>query len=361
MTTIKNVKVTEFNLIKEISNKKNKQMQLCVDLLTKHNIDPSTILPKRSKLTVSFELVNTNTDIANGLRRCLIDEVPVKSLELDEHEDLESTDPYILCDVIKKQIELLPIDQEYDYTNLQISLYKKNSSDEIIDVTTDDFVFEQSKSDKNTTILNALNIVGSGILLTRLRPGETIKIKKLSIYTGTGKMNYGKFSSVSNITYKILDVEPMVDTRIGIDGISSMNSNPKHFYIEYSTHRNIEHPLKLMADCCDILIARFENILADVKNISNSDKSYVSDLITLETVDTKKILKIKGEYWTVVNIIARYCFILTNGDIQFVSPALIHPEKEVGVLNIVYGDFSTLIQNSIKKIIDEYKSIKKNF
>jgi hypothetical protein len=355
MTVVKNIKVVDFNLIKEISNKKNKPMQLCVELLAKHNIDAATILPKRSKLTVSFELTNSNADIANGIRRCLIDEIPIKSFELNEHEDLESSDPYILCDVIKKQIELLPINQEYDYTDLEISLYKKNNNDEIIDVTTDALVFKTAKSDKIT------NIVGSGILLTRLRPGETITIKKISISIGTGKENYGKFSSVSNITYKILDAEPMIDTRIGNDGVSSMNSNPKHFYIEYSTHRNIEHPLKLITKCCDILIARFKTIFDDVKNIANSDKSYLSDLLTLETIDTKKVLKIKGEYWTVVNLIARYCYILTNGDIRFVSPALIHPEKEVGVINIAHNEFSSLIQGSIKAIISELETVKKAF
>ena len=354
MTVVKNIKVQDFNLIKEIDNKKNKSMQLCIDLLSKHNIDASTILPKKSKLTVSFELTNSNTDIANGLRRCLIDEVPIKSFDLNEHEDLESSDPYILCDVIKKQIELLPINQEYDYSNVEISLFKENTTDEIIDVTTDDFIYKENKASK------IVNIVGSGILLTRLRPGETIKIKKLMISIGVGKLNYGKFSSVSNITYKILDTTPMIDTRIGNEGISSMNSNPKHFYIEYSTHRNIENPLKLISTCCDILIDRFQIILNDVKNIKNSDKSYLSDLLTLETIDNKKVLKIKGEYWTMVNLIARYCYILTN-NIQFVSPALIHPEKEVGVINIVHNEFSTLLSNSIKKIIEEYLLIKKNF
>lgn len=354
MTSVKNLKVNKLDLINEINNKKNKSMQLCIDLLTKHNIDPITILPKVDKLTVSFELVNSNSDIANGIRRCLMDEIPIKSFQLNEHDDLESSDPYILCDSIKKQIELLPINQEYDYSNIDISLYKKNDTDIIIDVTTDDLIFK----DKNN---NLKNIVGSGILLTRLRPSETIKIKKMSIVTGIGKENYGKFSSVSNITYKILDVDPLIDTHIGNDGMSSMNSNPKHFYIEYSTHRNIEYPLKLVDTCCDILISKLQTILDDVKNISNSDKIYVSDLITLDTIDNKKVLKIKGEYWTIVNLITRYCFILTNGDIQFVSPALIHPEKEVGVINISHPEFSSLIQNSIKKIINEYKSIKTNF
>lgn len=355
MTVVKNINVDDFNLIKEIDNKKNKSIQLCIDLLNKHKIDPTTILPKQSKLTVSFELTNSNTDIANGLRRCLIDEIPIKSFDLNEHEDLESSDPYILCDVIKKQIELLPINQEYDYSNVEISLFKENTTDVIIDVTTDDFIYKESKASK------LINIVGSGILLTRLRPGETIKIKKITISTGVGKENYGKFSSVSNITYKILDATPMIDTRIGNEGISSMNSNPKHFYIEYSTHRNIEHPLKLVSMSCDILIARFQIILDDIKNIKNSDKSYLSDLLTLETIDNKKVLKIKGEYWTLVNLIARYCYILTNNNIQFVASAIIHPEKEVGVINIIHSEFSSLLSNSIKKIIEEYSSIKKNF
>ena len=355
MVLVKKINVEEFNLINEMKNKKNIDMQKCLELLSDIK-DITDLLPKKSKMTVSFELLQTNADIANGIRRCLVDELEIKSFDFDEYNDIDTSDRYILCDFIKKQIDLLPINQEYDYTGVNIMLMKENNTDEIIDVTSDDFIISGEAKQKDLE-----KIVSGNIVICKLRPGEYIKINNIKICSGINRDNGAKFNSVSNITYKILDADPIVETRIGKTGVSSMLSNPKHFFISYSTHRNIENPLKFMVLCCVTLITRLENILKDMKNITNSDTEYFSKLLTLETTGDLKKVHIKGEYWTIINMICRYCYILTDSNIKFVSASHIHPEKEVGVVNIRHPEFSTLIQNSIKKIISELIIIKAAF
>jgi hypothetical protein len=49
---------------------------------------------------ISFEMTNTNVSIANGIRRCLIDEIETSSFDFDENKDFETTDPFILSDFI---------------------------------------------------------------------------------------------------------------------------------------------------------------------------------------------------------------------------------------------------------------------
>lgn len=354
MVVISNIKVTEFNLIKEMDNKNNKDMQKFLQFLSRE--EAMKLLPRKSKITVSFELSKTNTSLANGIRRCLVDEIETLSFDFDEYKDLETDDKYILCDFIKKQVELIPINQEFNYKDVEIKLVKYNNTDDIIDVMTNDFVISGAASQKNLE-----DIVGQNIVLCKLRPGRYIKINNIYISKGTGLQNAGKYKLLSNVTYKILDADPIVETAVSKSGVSSMITNPKKFIISYSTHRNIDHPRQVMVKCCDTLIIRLNVILENMKNISNSDKVYKSELLSLDSTDDLRKIEIKNEYWTIINMITQYCYILTNGNIKFVSPALIHPEKEVGMINIIHPDFSTLIQNAIKKIIEELNVVKMTF
>lgn len=359
MVKVSNLKVEQHNLVKELKNQKNKDMQECLKLIKINEAE--SLLPKKDKYTVSFELKDTNSDFANAIRRCLIGEVEVAALDFDEYSDFDSSDQYILSDFIKKQINLLCVQQDYLldgkfdlYSKLDISLSKVNKTDGIIDVKSDDIII--TKDGKQIS-----DFVGKNIVLTRLRPDCYIKIKNIKVVTGISRVDAGKFNSISNITYKILDAKPIIETREGLDGISSMKSNPVHFYIGYSTHRNISEPKKLMSLCCDTLLNRLEKILDDLKNIQNKSDQYFSSLLELESNGALKTLKIKGEYYTLVNLISRFCFILTNGNIKFVTPAIIHPDKEVGLIKIIHPEFCTLIQNAVKKIISELKDVKKAF
>lgn len=355
MVKISNIKVLVFNLLDELKNKKNADLQKCAALFDEI---PKNLIPKKDKITVYFELKETNADMANAIRRCLINELEILSLSFNEYDDMDTTDAYILSDFIKKNIELLPINQEleekYDIKELTLELELENKTDEIIDITSSDFTAYYK--DKKIDITE---IVNENIVISRLHPGDNILIKNIFIEKGVGKTDAGKFSAFSNTTYKIIDVIPL-DEETG-DGQSSMVSNPAHFAISYTTHRNIKHPKKMMIKCCDTLIRRLENILTDLQNINNKSDYYYSDLLQLETNGNIKKLLIKGEQWTLINLISRYCFILTKGNIKFVAPALIHPEKDMGVINITHPEFSKLINDAIKKIINELNDIKKAF
>jgi DNA-directed RNA polymerase subunit L len=355
MVLVKNIKVSDFNLVSEISNKNNKKFQRCLELLDKSNLE---LIPKRSKLTVSFELTYANTDLANAIRRCIIDEIPIKSFDFDEFKDFNCDDPYVLNDFIKKQIDLIPIDQDFDYNDkkMTFNLHIKNTSDEIIDVKSGDI-----KHDSKDPKVSKEDLWSPNIVLCKLRPGRNLRIDNIKICEGIGKTHAAKFNSVSNIMYEIVDVDPIMENRVGTTGTSSMLTNPEHFKMGYSTHRNTKHPLRFVISACDVLIQKLINIEKDIKKIKNSDKQYLSDLVTLESIGNLRKISIKGEYWTICNIISRYSYDETDGNIKFISPALIHPEKEVAVLNITHTEFSTVIQNAIKKIISDLETVKSSF
>lgn len=346
MVVVKNIKVHDVDLIKRITDKKNKSMQQCLKYITAD--EAKKLLPIKPKKVVSFELDKACSSIANGIRRCLIDEMEVKSLDFDEYKDLKTDDTYILCDIIKKQICLVPIDQDTDYDNMEITLYKENTTDKIIEVTSNDITFKVDGS-----AINKHKIIETNIVLINLRPSKSIKINNIRVISGIARNDAGKFSNVAGTKYKILDMEPMTD--------SSLKSNPTHFYISYATHRNVANPLSLIKRCCDTLIGRLDKILTEMGNIANNATSHFSPLLTLRSEIDLKILEITNEYWTISNLISQYCYIVAKGNIKFVTSALMHPEKEISVVKINHPEFSTLIQSAIKKIISDLRDIKKAF
>jgi hypothetical protein len=362
MVVVKNLLITEFNLVNELDNKKNKQMQKCLDILKTESEqfpigynDAIKLLPKRSKISVTFELGNSNVEFANAIRRCLIDEISIKSLDFDEFDDFKSDDLYILNDFIKKQLDLIPIMQDYDYGDMEFQLYKKNDTDEIIDVTSGDIKVVVNDNDKVSNKHNNATF-SENIVLCKLRPGKFVRINNIKVTEGVAKDNAAKYNSISNIYYEIIDIDPIVETRLGQTGVSSMLTNPKHFKMGYSTHRNFDNPKLLIIQTCETLIDKLSDIITELKKIKNRDRQYISDLLTLETTGDVKKISIIGEYWTVINVICKYAYIEAI-DIKFIAPAIIHPEKEVGLINIIHPEFSSVLQNSIKKIIKDLEVV----
>ncbi len=346
MVKVENITVDELNFAKD----KSPLLKQCLDLVP----DLLKFLPVKPKYVVRFELKETNADMANAIRRCILNETPTMSLDYNEYKDADISDPYILSDFLKKQIDLIPISQDVNYDDYEIELDVENKSDEIIKVMTKDFNIKKNK--KNVDVVNIMSPL---IILCSLRPGEYLRIKNFKIKKGIGRTDGASFSRVSNILYSPLDVIPL-NSETG-EGVSSLNSNPTHFEIGYSTHRNIDDPLKIIREACDVLINRLEVILTNLSNISPKEEYHYSDLIQLETHDSIKEIQFKNENWTTINLISRYCYMLTNSNIKFVTASILHPEIEIGVIKISHPEYLKLIQDSIEKIIEDIKIIHKSF
>lgn len=355
MVKVSNINIVEQNFIKDIESKKDTNLVKCIKLLSDENIDIQDIkklLPNKSKFIVSFILSETCSEIANGIRRCLLNETPVYSLDFDEYKDFDSNDAYILNDHIKKQIELLPIYQELEEKNvdkIKVKLSKYNHSDELQNITTSDM--ESISPHKISEIINP------NIILGKLRPGKHIVIENIKIIKDIGQNNSGKFNLVGPLRYEILDQNHIQDQK----GVSSLLSNPTKFLIGYSTHRNIKNPKYIMTLCCDTLLERLNMIYEDMKNIDDDDEQYFSDLLELETMGNIKKIRIKNEYWTIVSIISKYCFMLNKNNDDFFIPSVEHPDENISILKTSHSQFSTIIRDSLKKIIFDISVIKKYF
>jgi DNA-directed RNA polymerase subunit L len=339
-------------------DKKNyKDFDKCVEFVKLIDPDYKKHLPTKPIHKVQFELTDTTVDFANCIRRYLLDEIMVYSMDVDESH-LVTDDKFILSDVLKKQIELIPFQQKItqsDIDDLQISISFENKTDDLMQIYSRHITITDKKNKK----LDTEKYFSLNIPLIKVRPNKSMELKNITIVSGCGKQDSGKFCLLSNLSYEILDVVPFDESKFGKEGKSSLNSDPQHFRISYKTHRNIE-PKKIMLMCCDAITKSFSIILKELSNIKNSDNVYFSDLLDLESKGDMKLFHFKNEYWTIANIIARYCYIEFK-DIKFVCSCIIHPSIEESIVKIKHTEPVKIISAAIKQILADTATVKKSF
>lgn len=350
------VKVVNIKYEVEPIEPKNANFLKCLEYAKLMTDDYKKYLPDKSKESVSFELHDTTSDMANAIRRFLHDEIEVYSMTLNE-SDIDTDDPFILTDHIKQRIEAVPITQDIEKYNMEkftINLSSHNLTTEVMDIYTRDFeILYDGKKFKGD------HFFSNNIHVFSLKTTKKIKISNIKIIKGIAKDNYGKFVFLSNIKYKILDTKPLEKTKYKRTGESSLNSTPSKFLFKLTNHRNID-PKKIMIMCLDSIINRIENLNSDVAKIKETETNYVSNLIKLENVGNFMLLHLINEYWTLSNLVSRYCY-LQDKDIEFVCSSIIHPTTEVSIVKIKHKNYLKIILNALNEILKDLKTIKSSF
>jgi hypothetical protein len=364
---VKNIQMEEINFSKKLSqlNKpENSALKNSLGYIAflDNGIDGKDLLPKISKFRVEFEITETCTGFANGIRKCIIDEIPICSLTM-ESDGFTTSDRYILSDYLQKNIELIPILQEIDFKKAEgwtISLDIINSTDEVIDIKSGDIEIFDGK-----TKIPSESIMSPNISIVELHPAMFIKISGISIVHGVSKVDAARFASVSNTRYEILDVSPLAHTKEEKNlGKSSMMSDPKAFRIGYTTYRNVKDSKTIIYGCCDALSDRVTAFKKEMENVKEDPEtkviSYFSELLDVETRSDFKFFNFKDEARTLPNMISQYCFILDT-NIPFSAPALIHPSTEIGVVKIKHTNAIKIIRDAMDAILRDISILKKAF
>jgi DNA-directed RNA polymerase subunit L len=350
------VKIVNIKYDTEPVEPNNKNFLKCIEYAKLITKDYKKFLPNKPKESVSFELHNATSDLANTIRRFLCDEIYVYSMTVDE-DNIKTTDPFILSDYVKKRIESIPILQNMETQDIEkfdIHLYYENLTTECANVYTRDFEILY-----NGKKYSGVDFFSDNICIFSIKPTKKININGITISRGIAKDDANQFLLLSNIQYKILDVKPLDKSKHSTEGESSLNSCPSKFLFKLTNHRNIE-PKKILKMCFDLIISRFENINSDIKNIKDDDLEYLSELLKLETSGNFKLIHLIGEYWTISNVIARYCYI-QDKDIDFVCSSIIHPTTEVSIIKIKHKNYLKVISSAISDIIKDIKTIKDYF
>ncbi len=343
---------------------------------------------------LSFELNNNNTiklSVANALRRIMIAEIPTYSIDPDSI-DFEINSSMLHSSFLSKRLQLIPINystiNKYDIQNINISLDKKNNTDHMINITSDDFIIKNNES-----IIDDI-LAYKNILFGKLKPNQEIKFT-CKFKKGNSKLNGAYFSPVSQsvLTYKL-------DDKL-IDSLSKKinNNEEKNYFLESQVQK---YYLKTSSGEPAVYIIDVESIgTIDVKNIVMLGLTVLKDKLVIlldavkENIENKIIVTLSDKLFTSYNFLifdedSTLGYLIDSylqdfAEIDYAGYVIVHPSDNkllittslktnntiennkkifINVLNKVIEIFDKLIKewvtaNSIKSVTKKIK-IKRN-
>lgn len=346
MVKVLNIKISSHEWSKSLKSK-DKNLKECLNIVSESKL--LSVLPKGESHTVRFTLDNANSQLANAIRRVLMDEIPTYCLSFNEYTDIKTDDYYIhgQCDQLCVQINALRIDQdinEDEFSKWKIYLKKHNNTDDLMDITSGDI--QIMAGNKQIT-----DLFYPGYILSRLRNKCSLKIENIKIEKGLGLTNSNKFKYLANVYYEIME-EPLLETKDGFEGKSSLESDCKKFTIGYTTFKNIKDPCTPMFKCCDELKHRLDSILYDWENDIN-------DKIHIRQEDSIYLIEIEGEKLTIGNLIGYYIY-LEMPSIEYITSGIVHIEKNIAIIKIGNKNYKKLFSNAIKQALTDISIIRKD-
>ena len=131
----------------------------------KHEKEIRDLLPTKKRQVISFILRNTNTKIANGIRRTLLEEMKIKILDV-EIEDIDTDEEYLIREEFRDRLNLIPIDQ----------------STSIDSTFTLDFVNTNTDQPWSRIHSSDINVSCDGkFSIAELRPGKHLLVKDIYV------------------------------------------------------------------------------------------------------------------------------------------------------------------------------------
>ncbi len=268
-----------------------------------------------------FDILDGNTALANAIRRTLISEMPMKHLTISL-TDIHSTDRYVIREVIKKRVEMIPISQDMDVDTV-FSVQVENNTDEPMDVLTDDIKINGVK--KSDGILPMVPICN-------INSGTSFSLNDIRVITSYGYNNSRVMPG--RIGYQMIDQD---------FSKPSMTQNPDHFRIEMEVS-GVHNPKELVRTAIDSLMERLDNI----------------DFSRAKTEFGVYKLSILNETHSIGKLISSYVYAL-EPTIDYVSDRLPHPSQREVIIDVRHPDAEELCKKAVVVIKKDLKSVMKAF
>lgn len=233
MTTV-DVKNFQANAVKRVVPDKYKHLL------------PTTLIPE----LVTFELKGSdiNNAVANGLRRTIAGELPVKAMTCSiEKENFTTSDDFVIPEMIRLRLKQIPLKQDCP-AGIKFSLNFTNNTPGLIHVKTSNIAVSSGQ-------LRRLPF-NENITILILRPNCSINISEITIVSDFGYIpGSGMHVMAVQTSIKALDQEPLNTYNSPATGIPSREADPHHYQIRFYTNGTI-NAAELVRMACDSIIER---------------------------------------------------------------------------------------------------------
>ena len=374
----------------------------------KHEAQLKALLPEKLKQRISIVLKNTNTRVANGLRRTIIEEMPIKVLNVDV-ENIETDEEYLIRDQLCDHIALIPLDQDVPNNMVfELDYVNDNAEDRLDDVFSED-IYKQSGSGPSTPF-------GLRFKLAEMHPTKHLRVKDIHVIEGYG-YTHAKFIPVGAVNYEILDyieiteitdrgflAKQMVKTSDVLAATKGFNERTIHneriLVIPHSSHKakvpaerairlnkfsitinkklrywnsSEVHPevfrltfntlgnypaKKLIKDGCKNICNRLQDVYDHLEPFLKDHMAPPSHLVHARITPDITHVDIYGETHTIGEILI-YNVWRIDPNVALVNKTLIHSLERDITINIIHGDPIRILMDACKMGIDDFKAIEK--
>lgn len=278
-------------------------------------------IPATENKHLVFEISGANCALANAIRRTLLSEMPVPHLTVSL-VDIVSTDPYIIGEVIRKRLEMIPVSLDID-RDAVFSLKIENDSDEVIDVLSDSIRRNGVSASKH---------IMTAIPLCDINAGTSFVINDIHVVESYGFDNAR--ATIGRVGYSILDQDFQQPAAV---------SNPTHFKMELEV-AGVLDPKRLVLRAIDGLVERVDNIDFGA---------------AIREFDVYK-LTIDNETHSVMNLLSWYIYQL-EPTIEYCGGRIPHPSTRSCVIDVRHPAAEDLCRKAIAKIKSDLAEIRGAF
>lgn len=278
-------------------------------------------IPSVVNQTVAFELRDANCALANAIRRTLMSEMPIKHLTVSL-ADIKTTDPYIVGELIRKRIEMIPISQSINEDSAFAILFE-NKEDEYIDVMSSEIKLNGVSSSKDITPF---------IPICDINSGTSFSVNDIRVIESYGYSN--SRVSIGRVAYEIIDHDM---------NLPSNTSYPTSFRLEVETP-GVINPVEMVKKAIECLSHRLDAI------------DFSAAVIEFDIYK----LTIRNETHSIGRLLSWYIFHL-NPTIKYVASRVPHPSTRECVIDIHHPKAEELCKKAIDMIQSELKSLAKVF
>lgn len=384
---------------------------------SKHEARIKSLLPTKKREIISFVVRNSDTPTVNGLRRTLIEEMPVKILTTSV-EDIETDEEFLIRDELIDRIHSIPIDQRIkDDATFYIDSLNTDTAKRI------GFIYSVDVLPNSGSAKDLNNVMDERFRIAELHPGKHLRVNNIRILMGYGYM-HANFMMTCGIKYKPLDFIDVTKVNergffergmVAADDVlpfakkqkasiteltvqsekilfipsddaknhmsivnkerikeytivinkdvqfkSSSVSHPTTYFMEVETLGNM--PARpLVKAACDNLIERLQKVHDGLEVYLKNPEAEPTDPSVIADVTQKMTrVEIKGETHTIAEILV-FNVQKLDPTVSNIKKHIIHPMTRSVVINVCHAEPIRILMDACKMGIANYKMIEGAF
>lgn len=367
-------------------------------------LEPRIEIIENTSDTTTFTLSGINVSLANALRRTLLTDIPMVVFRTTPNEQnkcviFENTSR-LNNEIIKQRLSCIPIhvtnEEDFPINNYLMEVQVENNTDNILYVTTEDFVVKDLVSNKDLskdtlrTIFPPNDITGYYIDFVRLRPRISAEIPGEKIHLtckfdiGTAKED-GMFNSVSTCSYGFTVDTALQEAELAkkMQTWKDEGKNAEQIKFDAENWRLLEGKRIFRKDSFDFVVQSV-GVYTNDQLLNTACKILIQRLADLDTLIEKDELEIKNAENTMSN---SFDVVLENEDytigkvieyfmhskfyetnlLTFCGFKKMHPHDTYSLIRLAYSnpvEKSTIkgnLKSCIQDAVEVYTKIKKDF